>query len=124
MLLSAVNYGRNAAPSLQTRSIAVHCGQTNCHCDSIDMFKAVPRLGQYQGFGHRLTPQNVAAASKLCEDVMIDVPEEQQPSDAGQQEDSEDTLTSRDTLSTAKLCEDATVDIQEEQEPPDTSTDS
>ncbi|MEJ1289198.1 hypothetical protein NN561_020238 [Cricetulus griseus] len=87
-------------------------------------FKAVPRLGQYQGFGHRLTPQNVAAASKLCEDVMIDVPEEQQPSDAGQQEDSEDTLTSRDTLSTAKLCEDATVDIQEEQEPPDTSTDS
>ncbi|MEJ1271090.1 hypothetical protein NN561_001923 [Cricetulus griseus] len=65
--------------------------------------KAVPRLGQYQGFGHTLTPQNVAAASKLCEDVMIDVPEEQQPSDAGQREDSEDTLTSQELRKLASV---------------------
>lgn len=57
--------------------------------------------GQYQGFGHTITPQNAAAASKLCEDITINTPEEQgPPDDAGQYPDLEDTVSSQDTLST------------------------
>lgn len=71
--------------------------------------------GQYQGFGHTITPQNAAAASKLCE-VMIDIPDEQgSPDDAGQYPDLEDTVSSQDTLSADQLSEDAMNNIPDEQ---------
>ncbi|CAO2629184.1 Transmembrane protein 184C [Lemmus lemmus] len=67
--------------------------------------------GLYQGFGHTIIAQNVAAASKLCDDIVIDIPEEQgPPDDAGQFPDLEDTVSSEDTLS-----EDAMNDIPDEQ---------
>lgn len=82
-------------------------------------------LGQYQGFGHTITSQNAAAASKLSEDIVSDVPEEQEPPDTGQHQDFEDTVTSQDTLSEAKLCEDVMTDTPEKQkDPPDPSMDS
>ena len=66
-------------------------------------------LGQYQGFGHTVIPPNVAAASKLCEDI-IDIPEEQgPPDDAGQYPDLEDTVSHR------THSEDAMNDIPDEQ---------
>ncbi|XP_041519698.1 transmembrane protein 184C-like [Microtus oregoni] len=71
--------------------------------------------GQYQGFGHTITTQNAAAASKLCK-VMIDIPDEQgPPDDAGQYPDFEDTVSSQDMLSADQLSEDAMNDIPDEQ---------
>ncbi|KAK7798387.1 hypothetical protein U0070_013846, partial [Myodes glareolus] len=78
--------------------------------------KSSSPLGQYQGFEHTITPQNAAVASKLCEDIMIDIPEEQgPPDDAGQYPDLEDTVSSEGTLSADQLSEDAMNDIPDEQ---------
>ncbi|XP_076427594.1 transmembrane protein 184C-like isoform X2 [Peromyscus maniculatus bairdii] len=80
--------------------------------------KPSSHLGQYQAFEHMITSQKAAAASKSCEDIVIDVPEEQEPPDTGQHQDLEDTDTSQDTFSEAKLCEDVMVNIPEEQKEP------
>ncbi|XP_052582943.1 transmembrane protein 184C isoform X2 [Peromyscus californicus insignis] len=81
-------------------------------------------LGQYQGFGHTITSQSAAAASKLSEHIVSDVPEEQEPPDTGQHQDFKDTVTSQDTLSEAKLCEDIMTVIPEKHKSPDPSMDS
>ncbi|XP_059120323.1 transmembrane protein 184C-like [Peromyscus eremicus] len=77
-----------------------------------------PRWPGHQAFGHSITLQNAAAASKSCEDIVTDIPEEQEPPDTGQHQDLEDTDTSQDALSEAKLCEDVMINIPEEQKEP------
>ncbi|XP_059108893.1 transmembrane protein 184C-like [Peromyscus eremicus] len=53
--------------------------------------KPSSHLGQYQAFAHSITSQNAAAASKACKDIVIDIPEEQEPPDKGQHQDLEDS---------------------------------
>ncbi|XP_059120336.1 transmembrane protein 184C-like [Peromyscus eremicus] len=76
--------------------------------------------GPVSGLWTHDTSQNAAAASKSCEDIVMDVPEEQEPSDTAQYQDLEDTVPSQDTLSEAKLCEDVIIDIPEKQKEPPT----
>ncbi|XP_059119079.1 transmembrane protein 184C-like [Peromyscus eremicus] len=60
----------------------------------------------------------VAMGLQSCEDIVIDIPEEQEPPDTGQHRDLEDTDTSQDALSEANLCENVIINIPEEQKEP------